>query len=106
LLSPAQCLADTHTEAQAASCWKQTPPVLLFAQSQTNYSGDQPRIAVDERSTGAGKGAGDVYVVVTEFDFGTQTNRTFLVACTNSLACSNPLMISGSDAASGSPTCK
>jgi hypothetical protein len=103
LLKAALCPAGTHLEGQAASCWKATPPVLLFPQLQTDFAGDQPRIAVDERNTGAGKGAGDVYVVETEFDFNTQTNRTFLVACSNSLSCSNTVLISGPDTASGFP---
>jgi hypothetical protein len=101
LSNPAWCPAGTHTEAQAESCWKVTAPALLFPQPQTDYAGDQPRIAVDERS--AGKGAGDVYVVETEFDFNAQTNRIFLLACTNLLKCGKTLLISGSDIASGYP---
>ncbi|HXM98611.1 MAG TPA: sialidase family protein [Candidatus Dormibacteraeota bacterium] len=101
LSNPASCPAGTHTEAQAESCWKVTAPALLFPQPQTDYAGDQPRLAVDERS--AGKGAGDVYVVETEFDFNAQTNRIYLVACTNLLKCGKTLLISGPDVASGYP---
>ena len=61
--------------------------------------GDQPELAVDERATVAGTGAGDVYVVVTAFDFKTQTNSISLVACTNLLNCGRIVALSGSDRA-------
>jgi len=103
LLNPALCPAGTHSEAQAESCWMATPPAFVFAQPVTDLSGDQPRIAVDERPDGAGTGAGDVYVAATEFDFNTQTSNTFLVACTNSLQCGARVLISGADNATGFP---
>jgi hypothetical protein len=62
-----------------------------------------PQIAVDERATGAGTGAGDVYTVDAEFNFSAQTTTVFLAACTNSLTCGQPLLISGSSVAAGGP---
>jgi hypothetical protein len=51
---------------------------------------DAPRVAVDERPTTAGVGAGDVYVV-------TDALSVSLVPCTNGLKCGKPLVVSGSD---------
>src|SRR5580698_3335949 len=69
LLSASQCANGTHTLAQATACWASTPPVLLFPQPSFDSVADQPQLAVDERATGAGTGAGDVYVVNAAFDF-------------------------------------
>lgn len=93
LLNPALCPDGTHTEAQANSCWAATPPVLLFVQSVVGSVGDQPRLAVDERATGAG--SGNVYVVSNLYNFNTQVNRVDLVACSSALQCSAPVVISG-----------
>jgi hypothetical protein len=89
LLNPEACPHGTHRQAQAASCWMATPPVALFA---PNLNANLPRIAVDERATGAGTGAGDVYVVAA-------SSSIFLAACTNLLNCGNGqgTIISGSD---------
>ncbi len=103
LLNPAQCANGTHTQAQANSCWASTPPVLLFPQPSFDSVADVPQIAVDERATGAGAGAGNVYVVDAEFNFSAQTTTVFLAACTNSLSCGQPVLISGSSVAAGVP---
>jgi hypothetical protein len=103
LLNPTQCANGTHTLAQAASCWASTPPVLLFPQPSFDSVGDQPHLAIDERATGAGTGAGDIYVVDAEFDFSSQMTTVLLVPCTNSLACGQPLLISGSSVGAGAP---
>src|ERR1700722_6214921 len=103
LLNPAKCANGTHTQAQANSCWASTPPVLLFAQPSFDSVADVPQIAVDERATGAGTGAGDVYVVDAEFNFSAQTKSVFLAKWTNSLTCGQPLLISGSSVAAGGP---
>ena len=103
LLNPAQCANGTHAQAQAASCWASTPPALLFPQAQSQVLAQQPQLTVDERATGAGAGAGDVYVVSTEFDFANQTDSVLLGACTNSLTCSQPVLVSGSSTFAGFP---
>jgi hypothetical protein len=103
LLNPTQCANGTHTQTQAKSCWASTPPVLLFAQPSFDSVADVPQIAVDERATGAGAGAGDVYAVDAEFNFSAQTTTVFLAACTNSLTCSQPVLLSGSSVAAGGP---
>lgn len=103
LLNPTQCANGTHTLAQATSCWASTPPVLLFPQPSFDSVADQPSLAVDERPTGAGTGAGDVYVVDAEFSFAAQTTTVLLAPCTNSLTCGQPLLISGSSVAAGVP---
>jgi len=97
LLSTSQCANGTHTLAQATACWASTPPVLLFPQPSFDSVGDQPQLAVDERATGAGTGAGDVYVVNALFDFTSQTTTVVLAPCTNSLTCGEPISISGSN---------
>ena len=95
LLNPAACPNGTHTSAQAASCWMQTPPVLLDPVPQP-YFGGIFNLAVDERATGAGKGAGDVYLVA-QADVGStlqNSDTVFIVACTNStLSCSSIVTI-------------
>jgi hypothetical protein len=86
LLNPSICPPGTHLEAQAESCWGQTTPVLIDGNGAQPGTGS---VAVDERATGSGPGAGDVYVV---------WNDTFeyIMACTNSLAqCSSPLNFGG-----------
>jgi hypothetical protein len=96
LLNPALCPRGTHTEAQAQSCWEATAPAVI---DPVNGGGiisplwDTPSMAVDERSSGAGTGAGDVYVAVQSFD---NTNAPILLfACTNStLSCSSPVTVS------------
>jgi hypothetical protein len=97
LLSTTQCPNGSHTAAQATSCWTATPPVLLFPEASFDSVSDQPQIAVDERATGAGTGAGDVYVVNAQFDFASQTTTTFLAPCTNSLNCGQSISISASN---------
>lgn len=104
LLSASQCAKGTHTLAQATSCWATaTPPQLLFPQPDFDVVADQPQIAVDERATGTGTGAGDVYVVDAEFSFDAQTTTVLLTPCTNSLNCGQPLLISGASIQAGFP---
>ncbi len=86
LLNPAKCPHGTHTEAQAESCWMQTPPVQI---DPTYQSLIYPVLAVDERSSGTG--AGDVYIVG-------EAQAMFVMACTNSLSrCSSMENIGNSD---------
>jgi len=103
LLSTSQCANGTHMLAQATACWASTPPVLLFPQPSFDSVADQPELAVDERATGAGTGAGDVYVVNAAFDFASQTTTVFLAPCTNSLTCGQAISISGSNVQTGVP---
>jgi hypothetical protein len=84
LLDPKSCPSGSHLEKQAESCWMKTPPVLL------RIAADTPRIAVDERPTKAGVGAGDVYIVADALS-------VTLTPCTNGLNCGQPLVVSGSD---------
>ena len=98
LLNSAKWPNGTHLEAQATSCWTATPPVLLFSQPGPDLGGVQPVVAVDERPTGAGTGAGDVYVI------GSGPGQTgglniVLAACTNSLNCGSGAgeIVSGTD---------
>jgi hypothetical protein len=102
LLNTSLCPNGTHLQAQAASCWEVTPPTLVFGEPVADVFGGQPRIVVDERATGAGRGAGDVYVVQ---PFGnTQTSGIFIAACTNAtLTCSPGAAIPGTDVNSNYP---
>jgi hypothetical protein len=85
LLNPNACPNGTHTTAQAASCWESTPPALVLP-----GGGGFPQVAVDERATHSGKGAGDVYAIAE----GGADAAVSLVACTNSLSnCSSPVSI-------------
>lgn len=88
LLNPQACPNGTHTAAQAASCWESTPPVLLLTEDL-----GFPQIAVDERATNAGTGAGDVYVQAQGSN--ANGNVLLLAACTNSLNCGAPASIPG-----------
>lgn len=101
LLNTSLCPNGTHLQAQAASCWEVTPPVLVFGDDAADFFGGQPRIVVDERATGRGTGAGDVYVA--QWSSTTQTSGIFLAACTNTLTCSAGAALSGSDVNSGFP---
>ena len=56
--------------------------MLLFPEPSFDSVSDQPQLAVDERATGAGTGAGDLYVVNAQFDFASQTTSLFLAPCT------------------------
>jgi len=101
LLNASACPAGTHSEAQATACWMATAPVLLFAQPTFDSVSDLPRIAVDERTTSAGVGAGNVYVVITQFNFDAQTNTVMLASCSTTLVCAAPVLVSGSNIAAG-----
>jgi hypothetical protein len=87
LLNPKRCPNGTHTVAQATSCWTQTPPVFLDPLSPANEAAE-PYLAVDERTTGSGTGAGDVYVL-----YGNNPSPLSIIACTNSLKCSAAALI-------------
>lgn len=100
LLDSNACPSGTHTSAQAASCWTVTPPAFVFSQPSPDLGGAQPVIAVDERATSAGTGAGDVYVVGTAPNAANGGNASiFLAACTNTLNCGGGagVAVSGSD---------
>jgi hypothetical protein len=97
LLNTAACPNGTHTAAQAATCWAATPPALVLPAAAL---GDVPALAVDERSTGSGKGAGDVYVL----GVGTDSNSMpalLLSACTNTLNCGAAISLPNSSADPG-----
>ena len=98
LLNSAKCPNGTHLEAQATSCWTVTPPVLLFPQPGPDLGGVQPVVTIDERPTGAGTGAGDVYIVGSGPGTTSGVNIV-LAACTNSLNCGTGAgeIISGTD---------
>jgi hypothetical protein len=97
-LNTSLCPNGTHLQTQAASCWEVTPPALVFGEAVADLFGGQPRITVDERATGAGTGAGDVYVVQ-PFN-----NGIDFAACTNAtLTCSSGALIPGTDANSNYP---
>lgn len=87
LLNPAKCPNGTHTVAQATSCWMQTPPAFLDSLPVFDEAGE-PFLAVDERATGSGAGAGDVYVL-----YGNGPTPISIVACTNSLICGAAALI-------------
>lgn len=87
LLDPAKCPNGTHTLAQAKSCWMQTAPVFLDPLPPADEAGE-PFLAVDERKTGSGTGAGDVYVL-----YGNGQPPLSIVACTNHLNCGAPAPI-------------
>jgi hypothetical protein len=89
LLNTTLCPNGTHTVAQATSCWTVTPPVVVGSPD------DFPSLAVDERATGAGTGAGDVYVAFVNGQV--SSLGVDLIACTNAaLSCSAPATVSGS----------
>lgn len=104
LLDPTKCPNETHSEAQATSCWGATPPAFIFSQPGPDLGGVQPSLAVDERPTRAGKGAGDVYVVGSRTVI-FQPSAIAIVACTNSLNCGTGagITISGSDSSVAFP---
>lgn len=92
LLNPSACPDGTHQQAQAASCWMQTPPVLLNPVGQA-FFGAEIGLAVDERATGSGTGAGDLYLVASAFSTSTQSGDTvFIVACTNTTLNCSPMV--------------
>ncbi|HEV2379942.1 MAG TPA: hypothetical protein VG206_09130 [Terriglobia bacterium] len=98
LLNTSLCPNGTHLQTQAASCWEVTTPALVFGIAAADVISGQPRITVDERATGVGTGAGDVYVVA-PFN-----NAISIAACTNStLTCGPGAAIPGTDANSNYP---
>lgn len=101
LLNSSVCPNGTHTAAQETSCMESTPGVVLNPNPPGGLtpSLDYPSLAVDERATTAGIGAGDVYVGFGNFS---TTGGITLIACTNALSCSAPLIVSNSSAQFGS----
>lgn len=100
LNDPAVCPDGTLNEAASAQCW----PVRVLANRGTTFQrfNTSPQLAVDQRTPGAGTGAGDVYVSVTAFGniAGVQYSAIFLVACKNDLStCSPAQAISARDTA-------
>lgn len=89
LLNPAKCPNGTHNQAHAESCWMQTAPVLL--DQGDGQDGFQLGLAVDQRASGAGTGAGDVYLVADGDE------NVFIVACTDLLKCSSMVNIDVND---------
>lgn len=88
LANPAVCPNGTETTAQTPACW----PTGIIVDNQGGFFGtafiDKDDMAVDEASTGAHAGAGDVYVTDTAFGF-SGTNNIDLTACSNSLTACN-----------------
>ena len=95
LLNTTLCPNGTHTAAQAKSCWTSTPPALIdpIPSGGTINALDYPSIAVDERASGSGTGAGDIYLA---FDGSNGQGGVVvnLVSCTSVLSCSVPIIIS------------
>ena len=96
LLNSKACPGGTHLEAQAESCWSATPPVLIGAVNSIDLNAGDPTLAVDERSSSSGKGAGDLYVIFSGDNF-----STVIAACTNSLRCGKEIKIPGTDNGAG-----
>jgi len=91
LLNATDC--PSGTEVGTANCW---PLGAVTNITTLNAFLSNPHIAVDERTSG--KGAGDVYTVVTQADpNNTLHTQVSLTACTNGLNCGNSISISGSD---------
>jgi hypothetical protein len=94
LLNPANCPAGTHQETQAASCWTQTPPVLVNPVTQP-YFNSEFNLAVDERASGAG--AGDLYIAANTYITSANADYVVVMACTNAtLSCSPMVTLSTS----------
>jgi len=88
LLNPVACPEGTHNAAQSASCWGGTSAVILTSAA---FQAD-PALAVDERPTKAGVGAGDVYV--SALGSNGSAAAILLTACTNTtLKCSPTVAI-------------
>jgi hypothetical protein len=95
LLNPTLCPNGTHTVTQAASCWEATPAVVVSPNPPGSLTAtlDFPSVVVDERASGFGVGAGDVYVAFGKFNV--NNGGIALVACTNAtLSCSTPIIVS------------
>jgi hypothetical protein len=96
LLNATNCPAGTHREAQAASCWTQTPPVLVNPVTQPYFSSEF-NLAVDERASGTG--AGDLYIAANTYITSAAAYEVVVMACTNAtLSCSPMVTLSTSGA--------
>jgi hypothetical protein len=92
LLNPAVCANGTHQETQAASCWSQTPPVLVNPVAQP-YFNSEFNLAVDERASGTG--AGDLYIAANTYITSASAYAVVVIACTNArLSCSPMVTLS------------
>ena len=93
LLDKAACPNGTQSSGSAA-CFATGS---VFNITTLNAFLSSPHLAVDQRKSG--KGAGDVYTVVTQADpNNTLHTSIFMMACTNAdLNCSNSIRISGGD---------
>lgn len=94
LLNASLCPNGTHTAAQEKSCWEATPGVLLSPNPPGGFTAtlDFPTVAVDERPSSDGVGAGDVYVAFEKFNV--NNGGITLIACRNAtLSCSTPLIV-------------
>jgi len=103
LLNTTLCPNGTHTAAQAKSCWEATPAVVLDPNPPGSLTAtlDFPSVVVDERASGAGVGAGDVYVAFGKFNV--SNGGIALIACTNAaLSCSSPIIVSNGSPEFGS----
>ena len=96
LLNHTNCPSGTHVEAQAASCWTQTPPVLVNPVTQP-YFNSEFNLAVDERASGVG--AGDLYIAANTYITSMSEYGVVVIACTNAtLSCSPMVTLSTSGA--------
>lgn len=94
LKSTTACPNGTHTASQAQTCWPTSAEVNPETDGSFNLL---PHIAVDPRTIGSGKGAGDVYISGT-LATPLSGNLIFLAACKNDLsACSPGTIVSGPD---------
>ncbi|MGA3040758.1 MAG: hypothetical protein ABSF54_08225, partial [Bryobacteraceae bacterium] len=89
LLNPANCPGGTHLETQAASCWTQTPPVLVNPVAQP-YFNSEFNLAVDERASGTG--AGDVYLAANTYITSMSAYAVVVMACANATLSCSPMV--------------
>lgn len=102
LLNTAQC--PNGTVPNPVPCFvpvAQLPNFVPFISSSGLFA---PSIAVDQRPTGTGTGAGDVYTTVAQNNADGSRTSISLSACTNTLSrCSNLVTVSGSDTRTSNP---
>jgi len=89
LLNPANCPGGTHLETQAASCWTQTPPVLVNPVAVPYYYSEF-NLAVDERASGTG--AGDLYIAANTYITSAAAYEMVVMACTNATLSCSPMV--------------
>jgi hypothetical protein len=91
LLNKSSC--PDGTLVGTALCW---PLGAVINITDLNSFLANPEIAVDPRTSG--KGAGDVYTVVSQRDSGNNTTSIMLTACTSGMNCGSSISVSASDA--------